>query len=117
MIDFCRERDVIIIAYSPLHHPKLMKPLPSFLTDERVNEIAQKYGKTSVQICLRYLLDMGTVPIPKSICEHHLCTNINVFDFKLTPDEMKVMDSFHTGERLVNMWNFGHSKYWPFGEF
>lgn len=115
MIEFCRERDVIVIAYSPLRHPKPMMPLPPFLTDKCVKEISEKYDKSPVQICLRYLLELGAVPIPKSICEQHLRTNIDVFDFKLTPDEIKVMDSFNTGERYVNMWNFRHSKYWPFG--
>lgn len=115
MIDFCRERDIIVIAYTPLRHPNPLKPLPPFLNDKRVKEIAEKYEKTPAQICLRYLLDLGTVPIPKSICEQHLRANINVFDFKLTSDEIKIMDTFHTGERVVNMCNFEHSKYWPFG--
>lgn len=115
MINFCRERNVVVVAYSPLRRPIPLQPLPSFLTDARVIEIAEKYGKKTTQICLRYLIELGAVPIPKSVCEQHLRSNIDVFDFELTPEEIKVMDSFHTGERVVNMWNFSHSKYWPFG--
>lgn len=114
MIRFCGDRDVAVIAYSPLHNPGKQRQLPSFLSNDRVQQIATKYNKTAVQVCLRYLLDLGTTPIPKSICEEHLRSNINVFDFQLTPDEMNIMHSFNTGERLVNYTNAKHAKYWPF---
>lgn len=113
LIDFCKKRDVAVISYCPLRHPTLMRK-PTFLCDDRVKKIAEKYDKTNAQICLRYLLDLGTAPIPKSICIERLRENIDVFDFKLNEEEIKIMDSFNTGERLVNMRNMAHSKYWPF---
>lgn len=114
MIEFCRARDVVVIAYCPLRHPSHVKGIPSFLADEKVHQIATKYGKTAAQVILRYLLNLGTVPIPKSICEERMRSNIDVFDFELTEDEIKVIDSFNTGERLVNSLDRKHSKYWPF---
>lgn len=115
MIDFCRERDVVVIAYCPLRHPDLrLRKLPTFLNDDRVQIIADKYGKTPAQICLRYLFELGVVPIPKSITIERLRANIDVFDFKLTVDEIKIMDSFNTGERLIYMRNLQHSKFYPF---
>lgn len=114
LIEFCYTRDIAVIAYAPFRHPNRLEKLPTFLTDDRVQQIANKYGKTMSQICLRYLIDLNTIPIPKSICEGHLHSNIDIFDFKLTDTEMQLMQTFNTGERLFAMHQFQHSKYWPF---
>lgn len=114
MIEFCRQRDIVITAYCPLRQMNKNKELPSFVCDERVQQIANEYGKTAVQVCLRYLIELGTVPIPKSICTEHLRSNIDIFDFKLTENEIQIMHSFNTDDRLVKMCDFKHSKHWPF---
>lgn len=114
MIEFCRGLDIVIIAYCPLRHPEPVKRIPPFLTDDRVRRIGEKYGKTNAQICLRYLIELGTVPIPKSICEEHMRSNIDVFDFQLTDDEMQLMHSFNTSERLMQLLQFRNSEYYPF---
>ncbi|XP_052871893.1 aldo-keto reductase family 1 member B1 isoform X1 [Anopheles cruzii] len=116
---FCKERDVTITAYSPLGRPNYYEkdpenvPKPA-LDDPRVAEIAKKYGKTPGQVVLRYLFELGTIPIPKSANEARLRQNINIFDFKLTKEEMAVMDTFHTGKRSVPFSLCVKSKYFPF---
>lgn len=61
-IKFCKERDITIIAYSPLaitaYSQKLVLKgnLPDYATDEKVKEIAKKYNKSTTQIALRYLV-------------------------------------------------------------
>lgn len=55
------------------------------------------------------------MPIPKSANEDRILENISIFDFKLSDEDMKVMDAVHTGERIVKLSDAKHAKYWPFG--
>jgi aldehyde reductase len=102
---FCKERDIVITAYSPLTRPHYYAANPSLpkppLTDERVAEVGKKYGKTAAQVVLRYLTQLGVVPIPKSSNEGRLKENLNIFDFELNAEEVALMDTFHTGQRTV----------------
>ncbi|XP_058119416.1 1,5-anhydro-D-fructose reductase isoform X2 [Anopheles ziemanni] len=121
LIDFCRKHDIVITAYSPLGRPNLTDPvvgtegIPKHaLDDPRVVEIGKRYGKSSGQVVLRYLIELGTIPIPKSSRLERIRQNIDLFDFKLTPEEIKVMDGFNTGGRTVPF-NFSREhKYFPF---
>lgn len=102
---FCKERDITITAYSPLTRPHSYAADPNLpkppLLDERVKAIGEKYGKTPAQIVLRYLVQLGVIPIPKSSNEIRIKENINIFDFELNADEVALMDKFHTGQRSV----------------
>lgn len=60
-------------------------------------------------------VELGVVPIPKSANPDRLLENISIFDFKLTDDERKVLDSVNTGQRQVKLSDAKHAKYWPFG--
>ena len=112
---FCKDRDVTLTAYTPLGH---MKPTPSGATaawqDERVIEIGKKYNKTPAQVILRYLIQLGVMPIPKSANKERVVQNINIFDFELTEDEVQVLDSFNSGERCVPFAMSTKHKYFPF---
>lgn len=60
-------------------------------TDPTIAEIAKKYGKTPAQVILRWELQRGIVVIPKSVHKERMEQNFNVFDFKLTAADMKIM--------------------------
>lgn len=102
---FCKERGIIITAYSPMTRPHYYANDPSLpkppLSDDRVKAIGEKYGKTSAQVVLRYLTQLGVIPIPKSSNETRMKENINIFDFELNAEELELMDTFHTGQRTV----------------
>nr|CAD7577935.1 unnamed protein product [Timema californicum] len=94
--ELCKEHNIIITAYSPLGNPgsKFNAPgTPNILQDAKLKELAKKHGKSVAQIILRYLIDIGTVPIPKSVTKTRIEENINVFDFKLSPEELAYVDS------------------------
>nr|CAD7439451.1 unnamed protein product [Timema bartmani] len=94
--EFCKQHNIVITAYSPLGNPgsKFNAPgTPNILQDTKLNELAKKHGKSVAQIILRYLIDIGTVPIPKSVTKTRIEENINVFDFKLSPEELAYVDS------------------------
>lgn len=63
-------------------------------------EIGEKYGKTPAQVALRFLIQSGSVVIPKSVHENRMKENINVFDFELDAEEMKRIEALDTGKSL-----------------
>lgn len=64
-----------------------------------VKQMAYKYSKTPGQILLRHSIQSGLVVIPKSTNASRQRENIDLFDFKLTDDEMKRLNSFDKGEK------------------
>lgn len=69
------------------------------LQDPVITAVAAKYGKTAAQVILRWHLDHGFAPIPKSIKPHRIAENFDVFDFVLTPTEIAAIDALDTGVR------------------
>ncbi|XP_055377208.1 1,5-anhydro-D-fructose reductase-like [Condylostylus longicornis] len=116
LIKFCLERDITLTAYCPLGRPRPDEKKPDFLYSEDTLNIAKKYNKTPAQIILRYLIDIGTIPIPKSSNKGRILENFDIFDFKLNDDDIKIIDKFNTGERLVpfDLIKGQNHKYFPF---
>ncbi len=75
------------------------------LEDELIKKLAKKYNKSPGQICLRWNIQRGIVVIPKSVTPSRINDNINIFDFKLTDDEMEEIKKLNR--------NF---RYYPFPE-
>lgn len=112
---FCKERGIYLVGFCPLGHPNRQTRTPAHIFDPRVLAIANKYQKTPAQIVLRYLVELGVTPIPKSVRKERIQENISIFDFHLTEEEKVVMDGFNTGKRLVAMNDARKSPYWPYG--
>lgn len=119
LIEFCRARDIVVTAHSPLGRPHLFekdpvdKPKP-VLDDPKVVEIGKKYGKASAQVVLRYLVQNGVVPIPKSTSRQHLTQNLELFDFELSSDDVAILDELNTNQRMVGFNRLKGHKYYPF---
>ncbi|EAT44546.1 AAEL004118-PA [Aedes aegypti] len=119
LTEFCNNLGITLTAYSPLGRPNYYEkdpkntPKPA-LDDPRVLNIGKKYNKTPGQVILRYLVDIGTIPVPKSSNLERLRQNIDIFDFKLTDDEIRIMDGFNTGKRTVPFGLSTAHKYYPF---
>ncbi len=62
--------------------------------------IGEKYGKSPVQITLRWDLQQRVVTIPKSAKQHRIIANADIFDFELSADEMALIDQLDRGERV-----------------
>lgn len=80
------ERDLVVEAWSPLGRGKT-------LTNEAIAEIGARYGKSNAQVCLRWLIQLGMLPLPKSGNIVRMKQNLEVFDFELTPEEMAVISA------------------------
>ncbi|KAF1954937.1 Aldo/keto reductase [Byssothecium circinans] len=86
IVDWCNKRGVILQAYSPIvRATKTDDPL--------LLPLAKKYGKTTSQILLRWSLQMGFVPLPKSVTKSRIEENAQLYDFELTEEEMKSLDT------------------------
>jgi diketogulonate reductase-like aldo/keto reductase len=69
------------------------------LADPVVSAIAGRHGKTPAQVLLRWHLDSGRSPIPKSVRPERIAENLDVFDFALVADELAAIDALDTGVR------------------
>ena len=67
------------------------------LRNQTLVNVANKYGKTPAQVVLRYLLDLDIVVIPKSNHKNRMVENLNILDFKLKEEDIKILSSLDTG--------------------
>lgn len=71
----------------------------SMLNNKVIGEIAERHGKSPVQVILRWDLQNGVAVIPGSGNAAHICENISIFDFELTADEMKEIGKLNRNEK------------------
>lgn len=88
LLEACQARGIVIEAYSPL-------VLGRRLHDSTLATIAGKHGKTPAQVLLRWSIQHGCVPIPRSLDPAHIRENASVFDFALDEADMQLMDSWN----------------------
>lgn len=103
MIDFCRSKNIIVTAYSPLGSPDRpwAKPDdPQLLDDPRIKTIAEKYKKTPAQVVIKYQVQRGNITIPKSVTKSRIIENFNIWDFTLTSDDIALIDTFDCNGRI-----------------
>lgn len=95
LVKYCQEHKIQVIAYTPLakNDDRLRKNLI-------LRGIAEKYHKTLQQIILRWDVQNGIIPIPYSFNDEHNRQNLDIFDFELTEEEIKAIDSININSRL-----------------
>ncbi|QKE74700.1 aldo/keto reductase [Arthrobacter citreus] len=91
--EFLNENSIQIEAWAPLMQGGLFE-------NETLLEIANKYNKSIAQVVLRWHLQNGIVIIPKSIKEHRIQENANLFDFELTQEDMEQINSLNQNHRV-----------------
>jgi diketogulonate reductase-like aldo/keto reductase len=93
LLDFCKSQNIVFEAYSPLARGKLNDPM--------LGEIGGQYGKSAAQVMLRWALQHGTVPLPRSSSRGHIEDNFDVFDFELSGEDMKAIDNITQAGRTA----------------
>jgi aldehyde reductase len=113
---FCKNLGIQLTGYSPLgQNIDPEKKTPRALFDEKVKKIAEKYQKTPAQIILRFVYELGVIPIAKSSNKGRIVENISIFDFKLNDEELEYLSTFDNfNERVVKLEVSKNSKYYPF---
>lgn len=82
---FCEDNGILIEAYSPLATGRI-------LDNKEIKAMADRYGKTVAQICIRYTLQRGTITLPKSVHEEYILQNADV-DFAMSEEDMQFLTS------------------------
>ena len=85
VVSYCQEHNVLLEAYSPLGTGKIFD-VPE------MQELSDKYGKTIAQIAIRWSLQHGFLPLPKSVTPSRIEENLAVFDFELSDEDMQRID-------------------------
>jgi diketogulonate reductase-like aldo/keto reductase len=93
LLDYCQSKKVQVEAYSPLARGERFK-------HPRILSLAKKYSKTPAQLMIRWSLQHGLVVIPKSVREERIRENSQVFDFEISSEAMKSLDSLDEDLRL-----------------
>ena len=83
LVNFCRENDIQLEAYSPIAHGAALK-------SEALAEIAKKYGASVAQVCIQYTLQLGVVSLPKSSNPDYIRSNA-ALDFTLSDEDMRLL--------------------------
>ena len=96
LLELCHSRQIVIEAYSPL--TKGWK-----LNDPVLVEVANKYGKTTAQLLIRWALEKSYVVIPKSVRRERIRENASVFDFSISQGDMEKLDGLN--ENLCTGWD------------
>ena len=83
LMEYCHTNNILVEAYSPVAHGEILK-------SEEVKKMAEKYQVTIPQLCLRYDLQLGALPLPKTANPEHMQDNANV-DFIISEQDMEVL--------------------------
>ena len=87
LINYCTSKNILVEAYSPVAHGEILKY-------KEVAETAEKYQVTIPQLCIRYDLQLGLLPLPKTANPEHMESNAKL-DFEITEEDMEILKSMH----------------------
>ena len=102
-----REKGIVTESWSPLDRPSGSPT--DLLNDPAVLALADRHGRTGSQIVLRWHVQNGYIPTPKSSDPGRQAENLAVFDFELTPQEMATLEFDRpVGAEFLDADVFGH---------
>ena len=93
LIDYAKSNDMLVEAYSPIGHGKILE-------NDEIAKIARKYDVSVPQLCIRYILQLGLLALPKTANPDHMKSNADV-DFEISPadmDALKAIDAKDYGD-------------------
>ncbi len=94
LLEFCKSNDVVLEAYAPVARAK-------FFDNDLIQELCDKYDRRPSQIVLRWEIQKGVVPIPRSGVEGHIRENFAVLDWELESEDVQKIDNIEHQERLI----------------
>ncbi|NZA37198.1 aldo/keto reductase [Eubacterium callanderi] len=99
LIQHCKSKGIVMEAYSPVAHGEAFK-------NEKIKEMAEKYGVSVSQLCIRYVLQLGMVALPKTINPEHMKANAEV-DFTIMDEDMNTLMN------MEKIKNYGEHSHFP----
>ena len=83
LIEYCQKEGIVVEAYSPIAHGEALK-------NPVIADMAKRYGVSAAQLCIRYVLELGAVALPKTANPEHMKANAAV-DFTISPADMELL--------------------------
>lgn len=88
LVAYCARNNILVEAWRPIVWGKLDK--------ETILNAAERYGKTPVQVVLRWQYQRGVRTLPKTVHKERMTENLDIFDFKLAAEEMQAINRLNT---------------------
>ena len=85
-VKYCKEHNILVEAWSPLGTGRM-------LSNNLLKTIADKYQKSVAQLCIRWILQNGVLPLPKSISPDRIKENFEIFDFEISKEDMQTINN------------------------
>lgn len=98
LIEYCKKQNIVVEAYSPIAHGEALK-------NETIVAMAQKYGVSVPQLCIKYVLNLGTVALPKTSNLKHMQDNANL-SFEISNGDMETL-------KALDFKDYGEYSYFP----
>ena len=86
LVEYCQKNNIVVEAYSPIAHGEI-------LNQPEITTIAEKYGVTVPQLCIRYTLQLGAISLPKTGNPEHMKSNAEL-DFEISSEDMEILKNF-----------------------
>ena len=99
LISYCQEKGIVMEAYSPVAHGEAMK-------NPAIRAMAEKYGVSIPQLCIRYDLQLGMITLPKTANPDHMKSNGEV-EFIISDEDMEIL------KHIEHIRNYGDSSFFP----
>jgi len=99
LIEYCKINNILVEAYSPVAHGEMLK-------NEEIAEMAKRYNVSIAQLCIRYCLQLGILPLPKTANPEHMRNNADM-DFEISEIDMEVLK---TAKPIKN---YGEASHFP----
>lgn len=98
LINFCKQQNIVVEAYSPIAHGEALK-------NETIVAMAQQYGVSVPQLCIKYVLNLGAVALPKTSNVEHMQNNASL-DFEISEEDMEAL-------KALNFKDYGEYSFFP----
>lgn len=85
---YCKDQDILVEAWSPMGRNAV-------LNHETIVSVAEAYKKTPAQLCLRWVMQHGALPLPKSVSSERITANLDIFDFTISQEDMEKLDELN----------------------
>ncbi|SES63632.1 aldo/keto reductase [[Clostridium] polysaccharolyticum] len=83
-VEYCQKHNILLEAYSPFGRGEVFKV-------KEIHDLVDKYHRSIAQICIRWCIQQGFVPLPKSVTETRMIENLKVYDFELEEPDIQMM--------------------------
>ena len=94
LIDYCNAKSIQYEGWSPLMRGKIFEI-------DLLRKLSEKYKKSIAQLVLRWNLQKGVIAIPKSSQKSRIKSNVDLFDFELSIDDMKMIDDLDRNQAVI----------------